>query len=91
MEELAYIFQQLDSSVTWDKIQIYIFKSLTKEPVALSLPILDEDKLRSRNKKQNNNQTLSQILGSSNDLYYDILHISLADISNKIIVYVRYI
>jgi hypothetical protein len=91
MEEIAYIFQQLDSSVTWDKIQIYIFKSSSKEPVALPFPILDEDKLRSRNKKQNNNQTLQQITGSSNDLYYDILPISLADISNKIMIYVRYI
>lgn len=89
MEELAYIFQQLDSSITWDKIQIYIFRNYTKEPIPLSFPILDEDKLRSRNKKLNNNQTLQQIIGSSNDLYYDIFPISLADISNKIIVHVR--
>jgi len=89
MEQLAYVFQQLDSSITWDKIQIYIFKTPIKEPATLPFPVLDEDKLRSRNKKQSNNQTLQQIIGSSNDLYYDILPISLADISNKIMIYVR--
>lgn len=90
MEQLAYIFQQLDPEVTWDKIQIYIFRNYTQEPTPLPFPIFDEDKLRPRNKKMNNNQTLYQIIGSSNDLYYDVLPISVNDISNQLIVYVRF-
>lgn len=91
MEHLACIFQQLDPSITWDRIQIYIFRSYTKEPIPLSFPILDEEKLRSRNKKMHNNQSLYQIIGMSNYLYYDVLPFSLNEINNKNIVYVTFI